>query len=103
MKLQASQTVRHLNARRGLFPHPRRYLQKQDPMEEALIFGLILCGIVSAIGYKLRYYPILAVSSMGLAILGLMIYKEQQNLLNLGLIIFIAGIQLFLPDKRRVI
>lgn len=40
---------------------------------------------------------------MGLAILGLMIYKEQQNLLNLGLIIFIAGIQLFLPDKRRVI
>lgn len=71
-------------------------------MEEALILGLILCGIVSAIGYKLRYYPILAVSSMGLAVLALLIYKEQESLLNLGLIIFIAGIQLFLPNKGKV-
>ena len=88
--------------RRGLFPHLRRDLLKQDPMDEALILGLILCGIVSAIGYKLRYYPILAVSSMGLAVLALLIYKEQESLLNLGLIIFIAGIQLFLPNKGKV-
>lgn len=39
---------------------------------------------------------------MGLAVLALLIYKEQESLLNLGLIIFIAGIQLFLPNKGKV-
>lgn len=71
-------------------------------MEEALIFGLILCGIVSAIGIKLQYPPVVMFSSIGLAVVGLKIYQEQESLLNLALIIAVAAFQLFIPKNRMI-
>ncbi len=72
-------------------------------MLESYVLALIVCAALSIIGYKMRSYPVIVVSSLGLVIVGLQMYSDgTADLLCLGLIIMLALAQPWIvPNKLR--
>lgn len=67
-------------------------------MTDALILALILSGILSFLGWKLRSRPLNIIAGFGWIISSFYVYEEMDSLLCLALLIMIAISQVFLVD-----
>lgn len=67
-------------------------------MSDALILAIILSCILTLMGYKMQSRPVNIVAGFGWVIAALLIYQELGELLDLGLMIMVGIVQVFLVD-----
>lgn len=67
-------------------------------MTDALILAIILAAILTLMGYKMQSRPVNIVAGFGWVIAALLIYQELGELLDLGLMVMIGIIQVFLVE-----
>lgn len=67
-------------------------------MTDALILAIILAAILTLMGYKMQSRPVNIVAGFGWVIAALLIYQELGELLDLGLMVMIGIVQVFLVD-----
>lgn len=65
-------------------------------MTDALILALILSGMLTLLGYKLRSRPVSIVAGFGWVISSFYAYDELSSLLCMALLLMIAITQVFL-------
>ena len=69
-------------------------------MSETLLIALIMCGILSLLGYKMRSYSVAIVAGLGWVTCGALTYDELGSTLPMLLMVMVGLIQVLAIKER---
>lgn len=69
-------------------------------MTETLLIALIMCGILSLLGYKMRSYSVAIVAGLGWVTCGALTYDELGSTLPMLLMVMVGIIQVLAVKER---
>ena len=71
-------------------------------MDETMIFAMVLCVGIAIVGYAMKTWPVVFVSSAGWIIVVLRWFEETQDFLIVALVMTLAIGQVFLVQQKEV-
>lgn len=69
-------------------------------MSETLLLAMILCGIISLLGYKMKSYSVAIVAGLGWVTCGALAYDELGSTLPMVLMVMVGLIQVLAIKER---
>lgn len=71
-------------------------------LTEPMAIGMLLSIFLTILGYKMRSWPVVLISSISWVIIGLRYYDLTSDFLPLGLMVTVAMVQVFIvPEGKR--
>ena len=69
-------------------------------MSETLLIALLMCGVLSLLGYKMKSYSVAIVAGLGWVTCGALTYDELGSTLPMLLMVMVGLIQVFAIKER---